>query len=232
MFLTDFFQQQGNELCFSREQGSAFAKQIADDFNPLHDIDAKRFCVPGDLLFAWTLQQFGLSGCMDFYFQGMVDDSVALCIPEPANEIHLVDKSEKSYLRVVRSGENLKCADAITALTRAYVAFSGHTFPHILVPLMASKDVMITPSRPMVMYQSMHIQLNCLNFHEMRLEPGEHRIEVDGKRGQVVLVFDLYNGEQKIGQGEKVMLLSGLKAYDESEMSELVEFYQHRKQVG
>ncbi len=40
--------------------------------------------------------------------------------------------------------------------------FSGHTFPDILVKLMADNSVMINPARPMVMYQSMSIDLHTL----------------------------------------------------------------------
>ena len=40
---------------FSQQQASQFAKGVAGDFNPIHDVGGKRFCVPGDLLFACLL---------------------------------------------------------------------------------------------------------------------------------------------------------------------------------
>ena len=61
MFLEHYCQVDGEKISFTRQQASDFAKNVADDFNPLHDIDAKRFCVPGDLLFAISLETAGLS---------------------------------------------------------------------------------------------------------------------------------------------------------------------------
>ena len=57
MFLTPYFSTEDNQFQFTREQASHFAKKVAADFNPIHDEDNKRFCVPGDLLFAVLLQK-------------------------------------------------------------------------------------------------------------------------------------------------------------------------------
>ena len=76
MFLEKFYNTNNDKVTFSRQQASNFAKQIADDFNPLHDIDAKRFCVPGDLLFSLTLARAGLHQEMTFTFSGMVTDGI------------------------------------------------------------------------------------------------------------------------------------------------------------
>ena len=89
MWLDDFFQQSGQEFSFTRAQASRFAKHIADDFNPIHDIDAKRFCVPGDLLFALTLAHSGLAQTMDFSFADMVQDGVNLRFDEDADEVRV-----------------------------------------------------------------------------------------------------------------------------------------------
>ena len=53
MFIKNFYQRANNKVSFTRQQASDFAKKVGDDFNPIHDVTAKRFCVPGDLLFAW-----------------------------------------------------------------------------------------------------------------------------------------------------------------------------------
>ena len=52
MLLEKYVQGNGEYFSFTRKQASDFAKQVASDFNPIHDEDAKRFCVPGDLLFS------------------------------------------------------------------------------------------------------------------------------------------------------------------------------------
>ena len=45
MFIDQYYSEQDGTISFTREQGSEFAKRVADDFNPLHDADAKRFCI-------------------------------------------------------------------------------------------------------------------------------------------------------------------------------------------
>ena len=67
MIIENFCRISNNKVSFSRQQASDFAKQIADDFNPLHDVEAKRFCVPGDLLFAVASAKAGLHKKMSFY---------------------------------------------------------------------------------------------------------------------------------------------------------------------
>ena len=75
MFLNQYNTTQA-EGCFSftREQASHFAKQVANDFNPIHDVDSKRFCVPGDLLFAKILMSEGVHSHLRVQFNGMVSE--------------------------------------------------------------------------------------------------------------------------------------------------------------
>ena len=56
MFLAPYFSEQNQAISVSAQQASDFAKKIAQDFNPIHNVGAKRFCVPGDLLFALVSQ--------------------------------------------------------------------------------------------------------------------------------------------------------------------------------
>ena len=76
--LTPYYQQRAEFVTITREQGSQFAKKVADDFNPLHDADAKKFCVPGDLLFSLVLSRYGVSENMYFKFEGMIDETSQL----------------------------------------------------------------------------------------------------------------------------------------------------------
>ena len=171
MFLEKYCQHDNKKISFTRQQASDFAKKVADDFNPLHDIDAKRFCVPGDLLFAIILEKSGLSQNMTFTFSGMVNDGIALNFPDKIHEsAQITDDNGKEYLSVSVSGENTTNPQTIRSLTQAYVEFSGQTFPHILVDLMAKEQVMINPTRPMVMYESMSIHLDSLAFTSVKLE--------------------------------------------------------------
>ncbi|MDT0605068.1 DUF3581 family protein [Thalassotalea castellviae] len=230
MFLESYCNNAAGKINFTRQQASDFAKKIADDFNPLHDVDAKRFCVPGDLLFSLTLEKSGLSQEMKFTFSGMVNDGVELIFPDHI-ESHaaIVDENDKEYLTIDVSGENTKEVTTISALTKAYVEFSGHTFPHILVALMAEKQVMINPTRPMVMYESMSIHLDTLNFHEVNLELATSTLSIEGKRGVADLIFNLMSNGKKIGHGKKHMLLSGLRPYEQSVIDAIVQEYNDKK---
>jgi hypothetical protein len=229
MWLSDFFEQSGQEFSFTRAQASRFAKQVADDFNPIHDIDAKRFCVPGDLLFALTLAKNGLSQTMDFTFADMVQENVALRFHQTDGELQVRDGTDKVYMAVARSGEKVQNAHLVERLARAYVAFSGHTFPHILVPLWREKNVMINPARPMVIYQSMHLQFDRLDIADLQLAPAGNSLTVDGKRGQVKVCFEFKDGDTVVGRGEKCLVLSGLREFDEDAVAGVVAYYDERK---
>lgn len=231
MFLEDFSTVTDGKISFSRQQASNFAKQIADDFNPLHDVDAKRFCVPGDLLFSLALEKSGLSQEMKFTFSGMVTDGIELTFPSTINKhAAIVDGNDKEYLTIDVDGENTKKSETIGSLTRAYVEFSGHTFPHILVALMAENNVMINPARPMVMYESMSIHLDVLNFTQVKLELASSTLSIEGKRGTADLIFDLIADDKVIGHGKKHMLLSGLRPYEQETINNIIDVYNNKKE--
>lgn len=232
MQLQDYYSQQDDSISFSRQQASDFAKQIAGDFNPIHDIDAKRFCVPGDLLFSVMLKKYGLSQHMRFTFAGMVNDSVPLLFPDTsADNIDIIDAGDRKYLSLERSGDNSRDQALIRDLVCSYVQFSGQTFPHILVPLMSEQQVMINPDRPLVIYESMSIDLERLDFEQPRLALSQTRLEVNGKRGNVRLEFSLEAGGKQVGHGEKTMVISGLRAHDAERVQTMVNDYNARKQM-
>lgn len=214
-------------VSITRQQASSFAKEIANDFNPLHDIHAKRFCVPGDLLFALVLANYGISPQMRFAFKGMVTDEVSLVLPADGPTLSLHGDNQKLYLDVEAAGQRCHDQALIDSLTKSYVTFSGRTFPHVLIPLMHEKDVIINPDRPMVMYERMLIDLNHLDFEDIQLEldEGKTQLEVSGKRGSVCLAFNLLEGDQLIGRGEKHMLLSGLRPFEQEIADRIIADY-------
>ena len=217
---------EGSRLSFTREQASDFAKSVAGDFNTIHDIDSKRFCVPGDLLFSVIIHHYGLRQTMGFSFSGMVSDDVTLILPEVnAREISIYDENDKKYLDVSSDGAHSGNPELIESLTRNYVEFSGHTFPHVLVPLMKENNVMINTERPLVIYDHMRISLDTLDVDRIDLALTENFCRLYGKRADVALNYDLCcNGEQ-IGKGQKKMVMSGLREYDQAKIDELVETY-------
>jgi hypothetical protein len=230
MFIEQYCPIDSEKISFTRQQGSDFAKQVADDFNPLHNVEAKRFCVPGDLLFSVIIAKAGLHKEMSFNFSGMVNDGVALSFPNEINDtFDVVDDKDKTYLTVEASGEKTLCPALINALTKAYVDFSGHTFPGILVKLMAENNVMINPARPMVMYQCMKINLERLDITTLSLQLAQTSLSIEGKRGDAWLEFDLISEGEVVGHGKKHMLLSGLRDYCQDNIDVMVEQYKNSK---
>jgi len=230
MNLKKYYTLEGSRLSFTREQASDFAKSVAGDFNSIHDIDSKRFCVPGDLLFSVIIHHYGLRQTMGFSFSGMVGDDVTLILPEVnAREISIYDENDKKYLDVSSDGAHSRNPELIESLTRNYVEFSGHTFPHVLVPLMHENNVMINTERPLVIYDHMRISLNTMDVDKVDLALADSSFRLYGKRGDVALNYDLCcNGEQ-VGKGQKKMVMSGLREYDQVKIDELVEIYGARK---
>lgn len=230
MFIEQYCAIDTEQISFTRQQGSDFAKQVADDFNPLHNIDAKRFCVPGDLLFSIIIAKSGLHKEMSFDFSGMVNDGIALTFPNDiTNKFDIVDSQNKTYLSVEASGEKTHCVSLINALTKAYVDFSGHTFPDILVKLMTENNVMINPARPMIMYQCMKISLERLDITTLTLKLAKTSLTIEGKRGDAWLEFDLISNNEVVGHGKKHMLLSGLREYCQDNVDTMVAQYENSK---
>jgi len=230
MFLQSFYTESDNQFSVSGEQGSQFAKQICNDYNPIHDPDSKRFCVPGDLLFALSLNNYGLSEKMNFDFSGLVPADKLLVFPtSDSSELVIKDEREKAYLTLVREGDNNSDQKAIEHLVKSYVAFSGHSFPYILVPLMEQHQVMINNNRPLVMYQSMSLNLDQLELEKPDVKLINADMQVEGKRGNVTLHFAINDGGKAVGRGEKKLVLSGLREFDAQVMDQLIKEYEARK---
>lgn len=223
VFLEQFFNIEDGHVLISAEQASRFAKEVAGDFNPIHDADAKRFVVPGDLLFALILSKYGLSKCMSVRFSGMVGRDLPLQLPEAgADALEIKDQKGKVYTHVERSGDLTTKGSAIEAFVRRYVEFSGQNFPYILVPLLDKHQVMFNPSRPLVIYESMSFELTELDFVDPSLELVESTLDVNGKRGDVHFIFAIKCGERIVGRGDKKLIVSGLQPFDRDVMDKVV----------
>jgi len=231
MNIEKYYHLENSKLSFTRQQASEFAKSVAGDFNPLHNVDAKLFCVPGDLLFSVIIHHYGLRQTMGFSFSGMVNDTVTLHLPKvQAREISIYDDNNKKYLDISSNGDISQDKHLIDSLIRKYVEFSGHSFPHVLVPLMKANNVMVNTNRPLVIYDHMRIVLDTLDIDEVSsLSLADSQFRIYGKRGDVALNFDLNCNGEKIGMGQKKMVLSGLREFDQSKIDELVSSDNQRK---
>ncbi|HBR97104.1 MAG TPA: DUF3581 domain-containing protein [Gammaproteobacteria bacterium] len=231
MQLEHYYSEENGLIQFSRVQASRFAKVEAGDYNPIHNPDAKRFCVPGDLLFACALHKFGLSRNMRFRFSGMVGSSIGLDFSDTSNASHIAirDTQGKEYLSIERDGERSTDSTLITAVNRECVAFSGHTFPHMLIPLLAKENVIVNPARPLIIYESMHIEFDTLDIADVSVKRTDNQLQVDGKRGKATLGFEFESKGKTVGRGNKVMLLSGLRPYDEALVELLITLFEEKR---
>jgi hypothetical protein len=230
MFLKDFYSIHEGSVSIVAEQASMFAKEVAHDFNPLHDVDAKRFCVPGDLLFSMALEKYGLSQNMHFIFSGMVGHDVLLNFPDTdAEQINVNDNQGKTYLQVERSGAISRDSALIESFIRDYVAFSGQNFPYVLVPLLAQENVMFNINRPLVIYESMTLSFDHLDFQQASVEMLEPKMEVNGKRATAFLHFQIKADGDAVGTGVKKLALSVPSDYEAEPMQAFVDEFLARK---
>lgn len=216
----------------SAEQASAFAKDVAGDYNPLHDVGARRFCVPGDLLCALVLGRYGLSERMTFAFRDMVRGDEPLYLPEAETDtgsIAVHDADGGVYLEVERSGAVCRDPRVIERFIREYAAFSGKTFPHYMIPVLEEHGVMFHPDRPLVIYDSMGFELETFAFGEPALELADRALATEGKRGTATLRFDMHEDGRPFGSGWKKLVISGLRDYDAERMRAFVEHFRQIK---
>lgn len=224
MFLSSFYQQEGQQVSVTPEQASRFAKEVAGDFNPIHDPDARRFCVPGDLLFSLILSKYGIHQNMSVTFSGMVGRDVPLVFPnQPDENIVITDTDNKVVVDVACAGEVIHDQHVIEEFARHYVEFSGHNFPHIMVPLMEKHQVMFNPNRPLVIYESMAFELSSVDLKEPKVELASTELTVSGKRGDALFHFDIKDGDRIVGRGDKKLIVSGLMPYDADAIQALVD---------
>ena len=231
MFIDQYCTPLDNKrFSFTRQQANDFAKHVANDYNPLHDVDATRFCVPGDLLFAKILMSEGLSANMKVVFDGMVTDGLELevrCNEEGHESIY--DVGGKRYLDIETQGEQSHDKAMIEHLIRSYVAFSGANFPDVFIPLMKEKGMMVNTVRPFVIYESMTLHLDRVDLVNPELEAAGAEMTVTGKRGKVTLDFIYKDQGVEVGKGQKVMVLSGLRPYDQTAIDTMIEVYHERR---
>lgn len=227
MQLEDYYCECDGCWIVTAEQGSRFAKEVAGDFNPIHDPLSRRFCVPGDLFFALVLRRVGLHQTMSFRFSNMVGDTIPLTIDESGSDhLRVIEDSGKECLDVKYSGEATRDPVVIEQFTRQYVAFSGRNFPHLLKPLMEQHGVMFHPQRPLVIYDRMDFSFHAKAREGMKLEFDGASMDVERRRALVWLRFKFMEECREIGSGSKKMIVSGLRPYDAAIMDGVVEeFY-------
>lgn len=230
MDLGQFYREENGLIYITPEQGSRFAKQVAGDFNPIHDPDGRRFCVPGDLLFALILDRFGLAQRMSCRFHAMVGRDASLRFEQvEGGPIKVMDAAGKVVLEATTDGGITHDKDAISDFTQRYVSFSGLNFPHYLDPLMQEHNVMFNPDRPLVIYDRMDFATSELAVAGLDLELSGSNLEVDGKRAIARLKFSIRLSGREVGTGAKKLLISGLRPYDPDVMASLTEEFYRRK---
>jgi hypothetical protein len=75
----------------------------------------------------------------------------------------------------------------------------------------------------------MEIDLDTLQISDPRLETDHNELDMDGKRGNVLLAFNLLDDGAVVGRGCKRMVLGGLRDYDASTVEQAIEAFNRRK---
>lgn len=222
-----------NSVRISAKQASDFAKGIAGDFNPIHDHDSKRFCVPGDLLFTESIRRLGLYETMHFEFIDMLAADVDVQYPPKAEEgkLFITSSTGKNLVGINITGKPLTNTSMAAQFALDYVQFSARSFPDILVPLMKQHGKMINPSRPLVIYQSMSFQFKETATTQIDVTLDKSQLDIEGKRGRALFTFTLCSAGQTIGHGEKKLILSGLRDYQDDAMEQLTNDYLDKKKL-
>ena len=220
-----------NTVRISAKQACDFAKGIAGDFNPIHDHDSKRFCVPGDLLFTESIRRLGLYQSMHFDFMDMLAADVDIQYPPKAAQgRHFITNSTgKNLVGIDIAGKQLNNPSLAAQFACDYVKFSARSFPDILIPLMRQHGKMINISRPLIIYQSMSFQFEETAMTQIDLTLDNSQLEIEGKRGHALFIFNLSSAGETIGRGEKKLILSGLRDYQDDAMDQLTNDYLDKK---
>lgn len=229
MAFEEYYTGQDGRIRIAAEQASRFAKDVAGDFNPLHDADSRRFCVPGDLLFALILAQFGLYQRMSVRFHSMVGDGALLYFRQESGRITVETEAGRICLEAQHEGDVTADEDIVEQFARQYVSFSGHNFPHYLKPLLEERGVMFNPQRPLVIYDSMDFSLDELPAREPDVEFARGSLQVQGKRAAVLFEFHMNAGGRTIGTGSKRLMIGGLIPYDAQLMDETITGFNRMK---
>lgn len=230
MHLKEYYSEHNGSFSFSQLQASNFAKLIANDYNNIHDVNSRRFCVPGDLLFALSLTKFGLYPNMKIEFKDMVKNDTSLQFTRVDDEnTAITGEEEQEFMTLASSGEPVTEPTLITKIIQDYVRFSGENFPTLLVPLLKEKALMLSPTRALAMYKNMSINLHTQALNNPTIAFAGSDIEVQGKRATVILKFNFIEDAQIVGTGQKEMILSGLIPYQQEVVDGVIRDYEALK---
>lgn len=90
---------------------------------------------------------------------------------------------------------------------------------------MQKHSVMINPQRPLIIYESMSFSLETQQFKDAVPALTHSELQIDGKRGDAHLYFDIFDNGKVIGSGKKTLILSSLRPYDAPAMQEVKDVY-------
>ena len=98
------------------------------------------------------------------------------------------------------------------------------------MPLMKKNKVMFNPARPLVMYNSMSFEFEKLSLENpLNVKLADAYFEVQPKRADNFLHFEISDGEKVIGRGIKKLVVAGLKPYDDESITAFSDAYEARR---
>lgn len=90
---------------------------------------------------------------------------------------------------------------------------------------------MMNPERPLVIYDHMRISLDTLEIDSIDLTLSDSTFRQYGKRGDIALNYDLSCNGKRVGKGQKKMVVSGLREYDQAGVDGMVDYYAKNKSL-
>jgi len=88
---------------------------------------------------------------------------------------------------------------------------------------------MFNLNRPLVIYESMTLSFDHLDFRQASVEMLEPKMEVNGKRASAYLHFQIKTGKNVVGTGFKKLAISVQNGYESEPMQAFVDDYLARK---
>ena len=231
MFVDQYYTCHEENFYFPKHKSSAFAKQIAKDFNPLHDVKNRRFCVPGDLIFSAILSKFGANKEMTFDFKRMINGIEALNVVSSNESISVKNIQNEEMISIHRGGEITHDKVFINGFIRSYVEFSGKMFPEVILNAMKKSGVMPSLKRPLIIYVKMSFSLNVFSSNRPQVMLRETVFEKLGRKGVMSLYFDVWVNGEIIGFGEKKIFIGSVCPCDPSALQVYINSYNARNNI-
>lgn len=207
---------------------SAYARNVAKDFNPIHSHLAKKYCVPGDLIFALITEMHGAHNYMRVDFLNRVGAECKLFFDTKRIALALLDVDKKLYAELATAGDKSVCPKRLKTVSNVVVSCTSGYFPYKLIDNLREENVMLSIRRSMVMLKSIEVELR--NIHSASSLVAKYQssgLELSGKRGEVKVYFQLFDDDGiSVGFVTKTVLIIGIEKFNDKASKQYLDDYE------